>query len=237
MVARGRRLTVTLVVVLVAVVIAGLGTAFAIGRDQRASGEAAATGSVSAPTSGADGPGGPTDGARPSTGTGVTTRSSDQAAAPPATQTSGHPAAPTSARNTGGAPDGVEVTLSAEARSSRYADEVAALLQRYFDAINAHDYQAWTQVVTPAQAKHWAKDEWEGDYSTTADSDIYVSDINDGAPMSVRIQFVSHQDVKHAPTSLPVTCVNWDVIYRLEVVDGGLRVGTSVRDPYLVACR
>lgn len=226
MVTRERRLTVTLVAVLVAVVVVGLGAAFAIGRTQRVGGAEAS---------------GATGGTGVSGETGTPDRTTTQTPDRPTTASTGTSTG-TSTRatvpqDTAGPPSPVEVTLSAEAQSSSHAAEVETLLQRYFDAINAHDYQAWKQTVTPAQSAHWAKDDWESAYSSTVDSDIYVSDINEGAVMSVRIQFVSHQDVDLAPTSLPVTCVNWDVLYRLEIVDGGLRVGTSVRDPYLVACR
>jgi hypothetical protein len=215
---RERRLTAILVATLATVVLIGMGSAFAVGRIQHAgAGTTGGSGSVVTGTTRASAP--------PTAGSTVTSAGSPT------------PAGSTTPADAAGTSGGVDVTLSAEAESSRYADQVRSLLQRYFDAINAHDYRAWTEAVTSAQSSHWAEQDWQRAYASTADSDVYVSDITEGAPLTVRIQFVSHQDVQLAPTSLPVTCINWDVIYRLEPSDSGLRVGTSTRDPYLVRCR
>ena len=196
---RERRLTVTLIGILAAVMVIGAGIAFGIGRAQHVVGEG-------------------------STGDGTTSRES--------TTSGSHADVVTSP-----APGGVDVGLSAEAQSSPHAAAVQNLLSRYFAAINSHDFAAWSQTVTPAQSAGVDQQSWEQAYRSTEDSDIYVSDITDEAPMSVRIQFVSKQDPALAPTSLPVECINWDVIYSLTMVGDGLRVGTSTRDPYLVACR
>jgi hypothetical protein len=223
---RERRLTAVLVATLGVILVAGLGAAFAIGRAQHGGAATAGTGVVTTRTT-------PTAAPPATTGTAGTLSGPVSTRPGPVSTRSG----PVSSPDTAVPAAGVEVALSAEAQSSRYADQVRSLLQRYFDAINAHDYRAWSESVTAAQSAHWAEQDWQGAYASTADSDIYVSDITEGAPLTVRIQFVSHQDVELAPTSLPVTCINWDVIYRLEPSDSGLRVGTSARDPYLVRCR
>lgn len=195
---RERRLTVTLIGVLAAIVVLGAGIAFGIGRAHDVAGQ----GSTGGPTT--------------------------SASSPRLTSTP---------QPTSSVPGGVEVDLSAEAQSSPHAAAVQNLLSRYFAAINAHDFSAWADTVTPAQSAAVDQQSWEQAYRTTVDSNVYVSDITDDAPMSVRIQFVSKQDPELAPTSLPVGCINWDVIYSLSMVGDELRVGTSTRDPYLVACR
>jgi hypothetical protein len=226
---RERRLTSLLIAVLAAVVVIGAGAAFAIGRARSdadgGAGSAAATSSRPAVSSTSSPTATEPSEASHTVSSGITT-SSDLP-----TTSSGLPIA------SSGLPSAVQVSLSAEAQTAPKASEVQALLQRYFAAINAHDYAGWTSTVTGSQASHWAQGDWERAYASTHDSDIYVSDIVSGAPMSVRIQFVSNQTVDLAPSSLPVTCINWDVSYQLVDSGHGLRVGTSTRNPYLVACR
>ena len=208
---RERRLTVILVGVLAAVVIVGASAAFTLGRNHDIAGDGTTE-----------------SGSLPPSSSGPSTGETTSTSAPPPLTTPGEV--------TSGAA-GLDVTLSAEAQTSPHAEAVQGLLARYFAAINGHDYPAWKAAVTADQSANWSEDAWQRAYASTNDSNVYISDITDGTPMSVRIQFVSHQDVALAPTSLPVTCINWDVSYALEEAGGTFRVGTSTRDPYLVACR
>jgi hypothetical protein len=41
-------------------------------------------------------------------------------------------------------------------------------------------------------------------------------------PFRARLMFTSQQSVELAPTSLPVTCINWDMTYLLSDQDGHL---------------
>jgi hypothetical protein len=134
-----------------------------------------------------------------------------------------------------GANGPVAVTLSPSAEGAPQAREVADLIARYFGAINRHDYDAWLATVTTGQARR-DRDNWTTDYSTTRDSNIYISDINQGVPLTVRMQFVSHQAVAFAPPQLPAECVRWDVTYEILDEGVGLRVGTSAKKPAMAAC-
>ena len=85
-------------------------------------------------------------------------------------------------------------------------------------------YAAWSQTVTPAQSAGWSEQSGSGP-TVHQGSDIYVSDITDEAPMSVRIQFVSHRTPRSPRHRCRWTCINWDVIYSLTMVGDGTSGG------------
>lgn len=202
----GRPLTLALVAALIALLVLGASAAYAIGH----------SGGLAGQPLGADQP----SGAPPSPSETTTT---DSVTSGEVTQSSADPQAP------------LVVTLSPSAEASPNAVEITDLLSRYFTSINRHDYDAWLTTVSTAQAKR-DRDSWTTDYSTTYDSDIYVSDITAGDPMTVRIQFVSHQSLEFAPTALPAECVRWDVTYQVLDEGVGLRVGLSAQKPALAPC-
>jgi hypothetical protein len=113
------------------------------------------------------------------------------------------------------------VRLSDQAESHPRAHEVQAVLQHYFDAINNRDYASWIGAVSTDQSAPQTEEQWTTDYSTTVDSNLAVMVIAD-EPLRARTMFTSEQDVALAPTSLPVTCINWDITYLLSDQDGHL---------------
>ena len=121
------------------------------------------------------------------------------------------------------------VQLSPAVRSAPRADEVQQLLQAYFDAINNHDYTAWSQVVTAAQTKHQNSDRWLQAYASTVDSSIWVQSLS-GSPLRVALHFTSEQDPDLAPPDLRVDCINWALSYQLDEQGGQLVVGSTVPD-------
>ncbi len=224
----GGRLTAVLASTLVAVMVAGAGIAYAVGRSQNQDSAASAG----------------------STGTGRSATGDTGSAGAPSSQHAPTGGEPDSAGATGDQDDEpsagtgsaaaddhqpLDVSLSASAEDSANAQQVRDLLQRYFTAINNHDYDAWLATVTTAQSQR-SRESWMADYRTTRDSDVYVSDINDGDPLTVRMQFVSHQSVDLAPTALPLPCVRWDVTYQIIDEGPGLRVGTSAKPPAMAPC-
>jgi len=128
------------------------------------------------------------------------------------------PAAPT------GPSDDPTVQLSPVAAQHPQSDAVADLLQRYFDAINDRDYQAWQATVTPDQSAAWPESGWQQAYRTTRESNIVVRSIDDD-PLRVSLWFVSEQDEALAPPDLPVDCIVWTMTYLLEDSDGELLLG------------
>lgn len=125
--------------------------------------------------------------------------------------------------------------LSPSAGAAPHSREVSDLVARYFTAINRLDYDAWLTTVTTAQSQR-DRDSWEHDYSTTTDYDVYISDIAEGDPITVRMQFTSNQDIEFAPDDMPEQCIRWDVTYQVVDEGVGLRIGTSAQQSVTAPC-
>lgn len=146
----------------------------------------------------------------------------------PATVPVGYTAGPTA--------EGSVQLAAAAAEHPRSAD-VQQTLQRYFDAINRRDFDAWSTVVGTDQSANQTARDWAHAYSTTTDSNFMVADIEDD-PFRVRLMFTSEQAVEFAPKRLPVTCINWDLTYLLAEQDGGLVLsGIDPSTQSMTACQ
>lgn len=146
----------------------------------------------------------------------------------PATTPVGYAAGPTADES---------VQLSDAAGRHPRAEDVRRTLQRYFDAINRRDFDAWLKVVGPDQAVIQTEPDWSHAYSTTVDSNLVIADIADD-PLRVRLMFTSEQDVEFAPKRLPATCINWDLTYLLTDQDGGLALsGIDPSMQSMTACQ
>jgi hypothetical protein len=132
------------------------------------------------------------------------------------------------------------VRLSVDAELHPDGERVRVLLQRYFDAINTRDYQAWTESVTTEVARRLRAPQWESNYQTTTDGGVVVQRIDAASTERLRVMigFVSVQDVSKAPADLPVDCIRWRVVYPVQEEDGTLRVDTGPEGytPQFEAC-
>lgn len=141
-------------------------------------------------------------------------------ASTPSTPSAGASSTTRSTGPTGPSSDAT-VEMAPAAQQHPRSAEVRALLQSYFDAINARDYAAWAVTVTTEQSEARPRAEWQQSYSTTTDSSIKALDIDDD-PLRVRLWFTSEQNPQFAPDDMPVDCINWDVTYLLVDQNGGL---------------
>lgn len=227
----GRRLTYTLIAVLVLCVVIGGGSAFVIGRQQHAA--VGHGGTVQEPSSGSETSTPESAGTRSGAGTssgsasGAASQSIPIVSTPARSETGRLPSSAGTVEPPQTPSQDVSVQLSPQALQSPRAEEVRQLLQRYFDAINTRDYDVWVSAVSTPQSSSRPKDEWEQSYSSTHDSQIRVVNIFDDT-LQVRLWFISQQDVSLAPADLPVPCISWDVTYQLVERDGSLVVGNSV---------
>jgi hypothetical protein len=132
------------------------------------------------------------------------------------------------------------VRLSVDAELHPDGDRVRSLVQRYLDAINGRDYQAWTENVTSEFTRRLLAPQWEANYQTTTDGNAVVQRIDASSPERLRvlISFVSTQDVAKSPAELPVDCIRWRVVYPMSEEDGTLRVdiGPEGYTPQFEAC-
>lgn len=134
-------------------------------------------------------------------------------------------------------PDTVELTPGAAAHPEHEA--VRTVLQNYFDAINAGDYDAWTRTVAKARVQAKTPSQWRAEYSTTKDGSILVYRIDSmpNGDLRVFLAFTSTQDVSHAPAELPQPCVRWNLVFPLTRESGQLRIDAISGAPGLEVSR
>jgi hypothetical protein len=103
------------------------------------------------------------------------------------------------------------------------------LVQRHFDAINAHDYAAWQGTVTGKRMELLPQDKWEGDYQSTKDGSIVILRIEQGDEDTARVlmTFTSVQNPANAPPELKVGCIRWNVVYALVIEGDGWKLDAS----------
>jgi hypothetical protein len=123
------------------------------------------------------------------------------------------------------------VLLSPGAIQHPDSTKVQELLQQYFSAINNKQYDQWAASVDAKKVQQTPEPRWLQEFSSTKDSDIRVADIQTAPANALRIMlaFTSTQDLAHAPTQLPATCVRWRVAYLLVIENGGLRLDATVQ--------
>ncbi|WP_063798797.1 hypothetical protein [Nocardia sp. NRRL S-836] len=153
-------------------------------------------------------------------------------------EASGEPAVASSA---GQQPGSGEVRLSADSFTHPDRQQVQAVLQRYFDAINARNFDAWAGAVTERRASQAVEETWRAAYETTRDSGMVVQRIESdvaGRRVRVLISFVSTQDVAKAPVALPEGCIRWRVVYVVVREGGDWRVDEAPenRMPQMERC-
>ncbi len=144
---------------------------------------------------------------------------------PSAAPTTSPPSAPSTSPPTALSPEAVQLT---EGAASAQAPAVLNVLQRYFDATNAHNYPAWRTAVTTELAASQNQSSWEQGYRSTHDSSIVITAIkpygSDGAVAAV--SFTSTQSPTDAPPDLPVGRICWQTQLPITNLSGGGQVGS-----------
>jgi hypothetical protein len=116
---------------------------------------------------------------------------------------------------------GLVVAISPEVSDQR-ADEVVAMLDVYFNAINAKDYPAVASVLDPdgtvdPDDEDDMQELADGTRSTT-DSGVTLTalaNLSDGL-LAAKVTFTSHQKEGDGPAERPdETCTKWNIIYAL----------------------
>ncbi|NMH95888.1 hypothetical protein [Pseudonocardia acidicola] len=126
--------------------------------------------------------------------------------------------------------------LSADARAHPAGEAVRAQLQRYFDAINAHDYAAWTTTVVRQRVEQQPRTQWLASLDTTTDGTIRIDRVVDldGGRVLALVRFISTQDLSDAPAGLQAARICWRGALpmsgsplRLEVGNAGSLLGAA----------
>jgi hypothetical protein len=121
------------------------------------------------------------------------------------------------------------VELTPDAAAHPQHEVVQRLLQTYFDAINARDYEQWKLTVTRARIQAKPRADWLNDYRSTKDGSIlvYRVDAVTDKDLRVLVGFTSIQDVGDAPAELPgASCVHWKLTLPLTLESGHWKVDT-----------
>lgn len=223
-----RRLTAILVGVLLICLLAGGAGAYLIGRQN--ANNAAAGEPVTPTVRGSDPPAPPTHAetqqpADTATSEPIDPPTTKDSTEPPTTKDSTEPPTTAPSQAISPADESSAVVLAGVAADDAQAEEIRALLQRHFDAINNRDYQQWASTVTKEQSAALGSDRWNEEYSTTVDTEIFVIVINDD-PRQAQLTFRSRQDPEKAPDKKS-TCVRWEVTLPLTTVDNTLLIGVS----------
>ncbi|MGH3827769.1 MAG: hypothetical protein ACRDQX_11445 [Pseudonocardiaceae bacterium] len=136
-------------------------------------------------------------------------------------------------------PGPATVVLLDDATLHPDADRIRAVLQKYFDAINAGDYQLWRGAVIPQWARDLRESAWHAQYRSTLDGSIVVHRLEPriGGGLLALTSFTSRQNPADAPPELAVRCLRWWVSYPLIGAGEQLRMGPSSPSANLrVAC-
>jgi hypothetical protein len=154
------------------------------------------------------------------------------ASAPPVVQ----PSAPPSKQ-----PGPATVQGTADAVGHPLYGTVQRLLQTYFDAINAKEYDKWASAVTSERLRQQPREKWQADYQSTQDGTIVVYRIETEVDGTARVllRFTSTQDPSAGPTELPVGCIDWNVVWAFAVDDDNewkLATGLASRSPQHEEC-
>lgn len=136
-------------------------------------------------------------------------------------------------------PGSATVVLVEDVRLHPDADRIRTVLQKYFDAINAGNYQLWRSAVIPQWARDLGENAWHGQYRSTLDGSIVVHRLEPrvGGGLLALTSFTSLQNPTYAPPELRVRCLRWWVSYPLIGEGDQLRMGPSAPSANLVvAC-
>lgn len=148
----------------------------------------------------------------------------------PADDTSAAQPAPSSA---GAGAESGTVRMSDDAQAHPQAEAVRELLVKYFHAINAKEYQAWTSVASAQRVSEQTPTNWKNGVRTTKDSNAFVYRIERGAGSSLRVLvgFTSEQNVADAPTYFPEPCIKWRLVLPVIVEDNALKIDSVEKGP------
>jgi hypothetical protein len=137
------------------------------------------------------------------------------------------PAAPSTSQTSSHDPnDTTSVYFSDFASSDPNFEQVRRALQSYFNAINHRDFDKWLQVMTPIVGAGQIRADWTRGFHSTVDKNMFVYRIEDtGDGADVFGSFISTQNVADAPKELKEPCIQWNMVWPMERLDGVLRIG------------
>jgi hypothetical protein len=145
------------------------------------------------------------------------------------TQAAGQPtpsASSTAAASPATGPAGGTVAVAPAVAGDPAAPQVRALLERYFTAINDHDYAAFGALLDARLRQQNTKSSFATGYATTHDSAETLTSIRDdgGGELAATVSFTSHQSPADSIDNSP--CMAWTITLYLRPQGSGYLIGT-----------
>jgi hypothetical protein len=114
------------------------------------------------------------------------------------------------------APDSGFVSAAAGLTGRSDLSLVLAFLDRYFSAINRHDYSAYQRLLGPQMRAQIPRSRFDAQVATTADSDAVLTGIRhtQSQLIAASITFTSHQDLADSATDS--RCTDWTITLYLQ---------------------
>ncbi len=134
-------------------------------------------------------------------------------------------ATPTAATSATASPGDTAVTVAPAAAGDPTAPQVQALLERYFAAINAHDYAAYSSLLDARMRQQNSASTFASGYATTHDSAETLTGISGtgGGDLAATVSFTSHQSP--ADSINDSSCTAWTITLYLEPQGSGYLIG------------
>ncbi len=119
------------------------------------------------------------------------------------------------------------VTVSPAAAANPAEPGVAALVNDYFDAINAHDYTAYNNLLAPQQQAADTPSSFNTGYGSTTDSNERLTGITNtsGGGEAATLSFTSHQNA--ADSASQSACTSWTITLYLEPNGSSYLIGPT----------
>lgn len=103
---------------------------------------------------------------------------------------------------------------------------VLAFLNRYFTAINTHDYAAYSRLLDAQEQSANTRSSFDTGYGTTTDSAETLTSIADtGGNEAATVSFTSHQNPAESPSK--TACTSWTITLYLQPNGGSYLIGPA----------
>ena len=122
------------------------------------------------------------------------------------------------------------VTAAPGVAQAAAAPQVEAFLNRYFSAINNHDYQRYRTLLDHRLRRHESVAGFNAGYRSTTDSHATITSITDSAPgrLAVGVTFTSRQRPADSPSH--TACTDWNITLFLRQHGGSYVIGRAPAD-------
>jgi uncharacterized RDD family membrane protein YckC len=116
------------------------------------------------------------------------------------------------------------LTIGTAAQAEPEQQDVAALLDQYFTAINSRDYEGYRTTQAADVRADLTESQFDKGYASTTDSDATLVDIVDtpSGGRGAELTFTSNQDAADGPDG--ETCTDWSLTYALTQENGSWKI-------------